>query len=565
MIEELNIRDLGVIEEAHLLLDSGMTAITGETGAGKTMALTSLHLLMGGKADATKVRAGSEKAIVEGVFRVNRQSPAVSIIEEAGGEVETDGDTVSIIVSRHVHSKGRSRAFAGGASVPVTILQELAEYLVTVHGQSDQLRLALPVQHRIALDEFSGITGSALENDYNELWTEYIKINQELDEFRERAQEAGTERLALEALIHRIDATKPEIGEDEALRSESIRLENIEDLRLAISQTLFSLAGDETQKGALEHIDSSIHCLEKTDDEELIKLAQSLATASSITSEVVNQLGLLGESVDADPDRLNQIHERRAELRAIQRELSMDITTMLRRREEADVQLAQLQDPQAQIEQLETDLRNIRNKLENCASKISELRKQSATRLEKEVTGELQNLFMKDARFIVKVEKTEELSKDGMDSIEFLLAPHQGMPPGKLSTTASGGELSRVMLALEVILSKTVSDSDHTFIFDEVDAGIGGKTALLIGERLSQLSAQSQVLVVTHLAQVAAYAAQHVVVDKESVKGVAVTQVRVMNSDERERELARMLSGHENSEAARTHAAELLRGVTVAT
>ncbi|MBM7825326.1 DNA repair protein RecN (Recombination protein N) [Arcanobacterium pluranimalium] len=565
MIEELNIHDLGVIQEAHLFLGSGMTAITGETGAGKTMALTSLDLLMGGKADANKVRLGAERAVVEGVFRVAENSPAIAIVEEAGGRVENDDAGVAIIVSRHVLSKGRSRAFLGGASVPVSVLQDVAQHLVTVHGQSDQLHLVSPTQHRIALDAYAGITNSEIEKAYVAQWDRYNQLLKEVAHAKERAESAGTERLALEALIQRIDATEPEIGEDEALKNESLRLENVESLRRAIAQSLWALSGDDSQQGALDLIDSSAHLLEKSDDSELKNLAQELLHASQIASEVVNQLGMIAESVDADPQRLNEIHERRAQLRAIQRELSMDIPTLLARRDEARAQLVALEDPQAHIEQLERQCEEASAELMDLGAKISARRAEAAKNLSAMVTSELHNLAMKDAIFSVDIVHLDKASKEGLETIEFLLTPHKGAKPGKLAATASGGELSRVMLALEVTLSQGVSDADHTFIFDEVDAGIGGKTALSIGERLAKLSQKSQVLVVTHLAQVAAYAAAHVVVDKQTEQSSTITQVRVMDAEERERELARMLSGHEDSEAARTHAAELLRASTMAT
>ncbi|MFC5370206.1 DNA repair protein RecN [Arcanobacterium bovis] len=565
MIEELNIRDLGVIEEAHLFLGAGMTAVTGETGAGKTMALTSLDLLMGGKADANKVRLGAERAVVEGVFRVNSDSPVIAMVEDAGGHVESDDDGASVIVSRHVLSKGRSRAFIGGASVPVSTLVNIAQHLVTVHGQADQLRLASPIQHRAALDQYANISGSDLEQTYAKQWATYQKLLKDVEHAKERAESAGTERLALEALIKRIDATEPEIGEDDALKNELLRLENVESLRQAIAHSLWALSGDESQQGALNLLDSSAHILGKSDDSELQNLAQALSHSSEIASEVVNQLGMIVETIDVDPERLNEIHERRAQLRAIQRELSMDIPTLLQRREDARIQLNELADPQAHIEQLERDCSASYSELMSLALQVSEQRIAAAKRLEKEVTVELQNLAMKDAIFTVAITKLDQPTKDGVDSIEFLLTPHNGAKAGKLATTASGGELSRLMLALEVTLSRGLSDADHTFIFDEVDAGIGGKTALSIGERLAMLSRKSQVLVVTHLAQVAAHATAHVVVDKQTERSSTVTQVRLIDAGERERELARMLSGHEDSEAARTHAAELLRASTMAT
>ncbi len=561
MIDELRIRNLGVIEAAELSLSTGMTAITGETGAGKTMALTSLALLMGAKAESAKVRSGADMATVEGTFLVASDSPVIDIVKNAGGAVDETDDGVAIVVARHVPKSGRSRAYAGGQSVPQATLQQMADHLVTVHGQSDQLRLKSPSRQREALDRFGGEAVAHASRDYAQAWAAYIAATQALEDFEKEARQAGTERLALEALVTRVDAVKPLDGEEDELRAQALRLDNVEALRAAMASALGSLDGGEGGVGALTQLDSAYRELEKASasDPDLGLLATQLKEASFVTSDITNQLGELLGNLDADPERLNAIHERRAQLTALQRELGMDIPEIIERRAQADERLASISDPAAHMDKLRDEVTKAGKHLDDVGATLSKLRGDVGQRLSKSVTSELQALSMKDATFSVDLRRREAPAAHGLDDVTFLLSPHRGSDLLPLGSTASGGEMSRIMLALEVTLSGANPEADHTFIFDEVDAGIGGKTALSVGERLATLGQKCQILVVTHLAQVAAYASAHVVVEKQSSTAATNTGVVAVAQEDRERELARMLSGHEDSEAARTHAAELLR------
>lgn len=560
MIEELRIRNLGVIESADVTFGPAMSAITGETGAGKTMALTSLSLLMGGKAEPAKVRTGAELASVEGTFVVDGDSPAVEIVTNAGGSVDIEGGQAAIYVSRQVPRSGRSRAYVGGQSVPLAVLQELSAHLVTVHGQSDQLRLKSPAAQREALDRFGGDDIAGVRASYDECWRAYNEKRAELEEFRARAEEAGTERLALEALIKRVDAVKPKVGEDDELKALALQLDNVEALREAMAIASGALGGDDDTQGALALLDHADRELRKASsaDTELAELGGRLGEAAKIASEVANELGLKLADLDADPERLNKIHARRAELNSLQKELGMSLEQIIERRAQADDRLESIADPAAHIERLEYELEQATADLRKAGRDLSKAREKFGDTLGSLVTVELANLAMKDATFAVELHKREEPSAHGIDDVAFMLSPHRGSELLPLGATASGGEMSRIMLSLEVILSGQSVQDDHTFIFDEVDAGIGGTTALRVGERLADLGKQCQVIVVTHLAQVAAAATSHILVNKDLESGGGVTDVRVLGDDERERELARMLSGHADSEAARTHAAELL-------
>ncbi|XCB30161.1 DNA repair protein RecN [Arcanobacterium hippocoleae] len=564
MIEEISIQNLGVISAAQINFQQGMNALTGETGAGKTMALTSLMLLMGAKAAAAKVRHGEDRATVTGVFSVPADSPAVKIVETAGGKIDTDDSRAEIIVSRQVLASGRSRAFLGGVNVPVSALREIAAELFTVHGQQDQIRLVSKSEHRQALDEFANLQKTQAFHEYYAKWIEYRELSNKLETERENAAAIGTERLALEALVKRVESVAPQPGEDDELRAQAVRLDNVEVLREALARSVQLLEGDEYQPGALSMIDTAERELVQSHDKDLAKYAQTLGDGAALISDVLNNLASTLQNLDADPARLAAIHERRAELTALTRELGMDIPTILARHEAAQTRLQEIANPEKYLAELTQKLQRTEAKLKIYAAKLTAVRRKAAKQLSESVTSELQNLAMKGAKFAVKLDPLPAPGKDGIDDIEFLLAPHSGAVLSKLNATASGGEMSRIMLAIEVTLAAKNAKLQHTFIFDEVDAGIGGETALSVGRRLGKLAESAQVIVVTHLAQVAAAAGTHHLVEKESGKDAAKTTVRTLKPAEREIELARMLSGQADSAAARAHAAELINAISVA-
>lgn len=563
MLEELRIRNVGVIEKADVTFSDGMTVITGETGAGKTMALTSLGLLMGAKANPKSVRIGATEAKVEGTFIVNRDSPAVGILRNAGGEVDIAGDKAAIIISRHVPANGRSRAYAGGQSVPMGLLQEMAQHLVTVHGQADQLRLRAPAQHRRALDRFGGAELEKIKQEYAGHFAQLEEIRAEVGKFRADAAQAATERLALQALIKRVDAVQPKPGEDEELRKRADLLDNVEDLRSALVEAKTALDGDDAG-GAIAGLEIAYHSANRAAryDEALSGAAEELQSALAAASEALNQLTAAAGDLDVDPGQLDKIHARRADILDLQRELAMTVPEILTRRASAAQRLTMLAEPQKHLAELEEKQQAVAAEVQRAGKKLTELRRKVGERLGKRVTAELHALAMKDAVFSVELSKRSEPAVHGLDDVQFLLTPHRAAPAQPLASSASGGEISRIMLALEVCLAENDGGEIGTYIFDEVDAGIGGKTALSVGQRLARLGAGTQVLAVTHLAQVAAYAEHHVVVTKTS-GDQTVTALEPVIGAEREIELARMLSGHEDLVAARTHAAELLHAATV--
>ena len=565
MIENLRIENLGVITEAELTFPDNLIALTGETGAGKTMAVTSLQLLLGAKADPSKVRHGAEAARVEGTFVVPADSPVLSQIDDVGGVYDAEGDQAIILIARHIPVNGRSRAFIGGKAVPVSILNDIAAQLVTVHGQMDQIRLVSPSQQRTALDTFAGVECHVQREKYADAYRRYHEAQAALDDFANRSKEGARERLALEAFLAKIDEIAPEEGEEERLREETQRLEEAQERYLAYdSASAYLLGSDETEGDALSAIAAAVRQLENLAgrDASDTDLRDRLEAAEKEIADIAQTLNERSRDTYLDPEHLSELYARRQALQGLRKELGMGLDEALAEAEEARKRLEDVSDPEARREQLEENVRAARETMNKEGAALSQIRHVQAQRLSELVSDELADLALPDARFVVEVSPSEPAAH-GMDSVAFLLSSHKEAPLLPLARSASGGELSRIMLALEVALASQNAPEDTTFLFDEVDTGVGGKAGLSIGARLARLGASSQVIVVTHLAQVAAYASTHIRVEKGTQTGITQSSIATVEAEEREKELARMLSGS-NSDAARAHAAELLEAVHMA-
>jgi DNA repair protein RecN (Recombination protein N) len=571
---EMRLRGLGVIRDAVLEFGPGLTVVTGETGAGKTMVVTGLGLLMGGRADAGAVRDGMAAAVVEGRIAVPAHSPVAARAAEAGAGLD-DGDV--LIVSRTVSAEGRGRAHAGGRSVPVGVLAELAEDLVTVHGQSDQLRLKSPARQREALDRFAGPAAAKPLAEYRAAWQRLREVETALGEIarraRERAQEAELLRLGL-AEIERAD---PQPGEDAALRAEASRLAHAEDLRRAAETAHLALTGDPDAAEAGDVsalVGAARRALEqvRAHDPVLAGLADRLAEIGYLVADLATEAASYAESVESDPLRLAAVEDRRATLGHLTRAYGEDADAVLAWAKDAAGRLYELEGDDDRIAGLGTERGRLRDRLGKAAAALSRARSKAATRLAGAVTGELAELAMPHARLVVEVRQRPDgdglpvdlgsgpvplaAGPDGIDEVELLLSPHAGAPPRPVARGASGGELSRVMLGLEVVLG--AADPVPTFVFDEVDSGVGGRAALGIGRRLARLARTSQVLVVTHLPQVAAFADRHLLVVKSGNGEITESGVQTLDDEGRVRELARMLGGMADSDSARAHAEELI-------
>lgn len=565
MLEEIRIENLGVISRARVALGPGLTVLTGETGAGKTMVLTGLDLLLGGKADPGAVRTGQDHAAVEGRIAVGPGSPVRARAEEAGAELDDDG---SLLLLRTVAAEGRSRAHLGGRSVPQSVLAELADDLVTVHGQADQTRLRSPARQREALDAFAGAEHQETLSAYRADWSERARLDAEIDDLTTRAQDRAREAELLRLGLSEVERVAPQPGEDLELAAEADRLGHAEDLRAGASLAHDTLAGD---SGAIDDaaatfaVDRARRALEQAGDHdpELAGLATRLAELGYLLADVAAELSGYLQDLDADPLRLEAVQQRRAELGQLTRSYGEDVDRVLAWAQSAGLRLLELDGGGDRLSTLAVRRAELVASLTARALTLTTGRRRAAETLAAAVTGELAGLAMTGARLRVDVADVGA-GPWGSDAVEMLLVPHLGAPARPLGRGASGGELSRVMLAIEVALATSPESGARrppTFIFDEVDAGVGGKAAVEVGRRLALLARGAQVLVVTHLAQVAAFADTHLVVTKSTSAGIdTVTDadVRPVTGADRVRELARMLSGQEESVAARTHAAELL-------
>ncbi|WP_425501275.1 DNA repair protein RecN [Phytoactinopolyspora alkaliphila] len=577
MLQEIRIRGLGVIDDAQLELGPGLTVVTGETGAGKTMVLTGLGLLMGGKPDGGAVRAGVERAVVEGRLRVDAGSPAVTRAVEAGAELEDD----ELLLSRTVLAGGRSRAYVGGRSAPVSVLVDLAEEMVAVHGQSDQQRLLRSSRQRTSLDRFAGAAVAEPLAEYGARYDRLRAVDAELTEVTTRARERAQEADLLRFGLNEIERVDPQPGEDVTLRSEEDRLAYADALRTAAETAHGYLSVDETgpdQVDALTLLGSARHVLEpeRGHDQRLAALADRLAEASYLLGDVAADLASYASGLETDPARLAEVQDRRAALTdlirkyadpaALTAETGADdgpgegavgeIDAVLAWAEQGSRRLLELDGDDERVVALREERDSLRAELDQLAATITKARTEAAQRFSEAVSVELTALAMPHARVVVEVRPRAELGPHGADDIEILFSAHQSAKPRSLEKGASGGELSRLMLAIEVVFAG--ADPVPTFVFDEVDAGVGGKAAVEVGRRLAALARHAQVLVVTHLPQVAAFADRHLTVVKSDNGSVTSSDVQNLDDQARIRELSRMLAGQEDSASARAHAEELL-------
>jgi DNA repair protein RecN (Recombination protein N) len=572
VLEEMRIRSLGVIDDAVVELSPGFTAVTGETGAGKTMVVTSLGLLLGGRADPALVRIGAKSAVVEGRIRVSADAPAALRAEEAGAELD-DG---TLLVSRTVSAEGRSRAHLGGRSVPVGMLSELADELVAVHGQTDQQGLLRPARQREALDRYAGDAVAVPHAKYAAAYRRLRAVSTELEELTTRARERAQEADLLRFGLNEIAAVEPRAGEDVELAAEAERLGHAEALASAASVAHAGLAGnpeDPEVVDATTLVAGAGRALEavRSHDPALAALADRIGEISILLGDVAGELAGYADNLDADPLRLAAVEERRAQLTQLTRKYGEDIAAVLAWAEEGAVRLTELDSDDDRIGELTAERDALRAELSGLAEALTDARTEAAARFAEAVTEELASLAMPHARVSFAVRQTESADEasgvevggrcvvygpSGVDEVELLLAPHPGAPPRPIAKGASGGELSRVMLAVEVVFAGT--DPVPTYLFDEVDAGVGGKAAVEIGRRLAKLAKSAQVVVVTHLPQVAAFADRQLLVEKTNDGTVTRSGVTVLEGEDRVRELSRMLAGQEDSETARAHAEELL-------
>ncbi|WP_024803980.1 DNA repair protein RecN [Nocardia sp. BMG51109] len=578
MLTEIRIDGLGVISTATAQFHAGLTCLTGETGAGKTMVVTSLHLLGGARADAGRVRQGAARAVVEGRFTVDEvhdgaRDEVEKVLESAGAQRDDDG---SIIAVRTVGGDGRSRAHLGGRGVPAAVLGDFTAPLLTVHGQNDQLRLQRPEQQLRALDQFAGPVMDGLLRKYQLARRTWLQARDELLERTERSRELALEADRLKYSLDEIDAVAPEPGEDEHIVTEVRRLSDLDSLRESATAAHDALAGPADSPGegagALDLLGTARARLESSEDRGLSELAPRLGEAISVVVDVTTELSTYLSDLPSDPGALDSLLTRQAELKALTRKYAPDIDGVRAWADDARGRLDSLDVSDEALAALAKEVESAAEQVRETAKKLTAARGKAAKKLAAAVSAELSGLAMGRAKLEVAVRPVPAAAQDsapitvggkdlhagstGVDEVEFRLSAHSGAQSLPLSKSASGGELSRVMLALEVVLAS--SEHGSTMVFDEVDAGVGGRAAVEIGRRLARLARTHQVIVVTHLPQVAAFADTHLVVDKvDDGKGVN-SGVHALTTEERVKELARMLAGLDDTETGRAHAEELL-------
>lgn len=574
MIETISIENLGVIAQAELPLGPGLTALTGETGAGKTMVLTSLKLLLGSKADPAIVRAGTQRCVVEGAFALEEDAKCIQIAQEAGCEIEDD----LLLASRVVPATGRSRAHLGGRAVPASVLGQVGSRLVSIHGQADQLRLRTAAAQRRALDAVGGSEHEQLCRQYSSCYRAWNQARQDLETWREQALAREGEIAGLRHALEQLEALDPKPGEDQALAEEASRLENLDLLRSGAAQAANAISGDELNDdvaNVIALVSVARRSLENAADHDprLAALMPRLNEVAALTSDLAMELTDYLSDLDADPDRLAWVHERREQLRRGCLEIGglgqvfANVDELLAFGQHCAARLAQLDGPLDREAELAAEVERTGKELKTVAKRLSQARTKLAKLLSQQVSAELEGLMMRGAKLQVRLNPLEQPGPTGMEEVELLLRAHPGAAALPLEKGASGGELSRIMLALEVVLAQHTATKRHTFVFDEIDAGVGGRAAVEIGRRLAALARHHQVIVVTHLAQVAACAQTQLVVVKQvgqASNEATTTAVETVEGPERVRELARMLSGQSDSQTALRHAEELLEQANMA-
>ncbi|MEI2827235.1 MAG: DNA repair protein RecN [Dermatophilaceae bacterium] len=565
MLQEIRIRNLGVIDDAVVRLDRGLTVLTGETGAGKTMVVNGLGLILGARADAGMVRAGAQHAAVEGLLTLPATHPARARVFDAGGELDED----DLIVARTVTAEGRSRAFVGGRSAPVGVLGELGELLVAVHGQADQWRLRRGDQHRTLLDAYGGPRLAAALTAYQGAFTALTAAEAERSALQVADRDRAREVDMLTAALEHLERVDPQPHEDIDLRAEAERLGHSEGLRYAVASAHAALAGSDHDVDSGDVLATlaaarSALAAETAHDPRLTEFEGRLKEVAYAVTDLAGDLASYLADLDADPARLEWVHQRRAELDGLTRRYADTIDDVLAWGSEAARRLTALVGADERLAQLDAEVDQCRREVAATAAALTSERSSAATEFAQAVQAELRELSMGAARLVVAVTPREPTAH-GADDVEIQLAANSGAPPRSVVKAASGGELSRVMLAIEVVSGTRLDATDSpgadatlpTFVFDEVDAGVGGAAARAIGARLAALSERAQVVVVTHLAQVAAYADRHLVVRKADDGSVTASSVVSLTGEERVTELARMMGG-DSSAAAVEHARELL-------
>lgn len=564
-LTELSIRGLGVIDSAEIEIGSGLTVITGETGAGKTMVLTALNLILGAKSDPDLIRNGEERLVVSGKFQLTKD--LIDKVDEVGGQVE-DGE---LIISRSVNIQGKSKMVFGGVASTGSQVSDFGEELIEIHAQSSSARLAKTSVQRELLDSYAG--HQEMLSKYVSGFEEFNKNRKRISELKNQLQARDLEISKLENLVNDYEKVKPRAGELSELENEITKLGSVEALNTGISQVLSNIGGEDSSIISLLYSDKKTLEALAGKDSNLDKIIERFADISYELSETNLDLERYLANLEADPHRFDLLQARKSELNSFIKKYGRGedresaLSDLINECKSAELRLGDLRGGDVRLAEMEAENEVVFKELQRSAKNLSGSRIKYAAKLGDAITKELAHLAMPNSKIEIAVTTGNEkeissYAADGIDEILFTFSSHRDGKLLPLNKSASGGELSRVMLAIEVVLAG--SSPIGTYIFDEVDSGVGGKAAIEVGKRLALLSQNSQVLVVTHLAQVASWADSHLVVAKNESGSVTQSNISIVDGEDRKREIARLLSGQEDSATAQQHAGELLELVAAA-
>ena len=556
-LEEISIRSLGVIDSSNIEFKPGLTVLTGETGAGKTMVLTALSLVLGGKSDSDLVRAGQERAVVTGRFSIPPQIQKEIAI--SGGEVEGD----CVVITRTLSSQGKSRVLVGSAVSSAATVAAFSQSLVEIHAQSSSSKLIKPAVSRELLDRFANLELSS----YQEVFARHQEISERIEKLNLQLQTQDREMELLKEFANEFAKVSPKSGELVQVENEIAKLGSVEQLNQSVTNALNLLDSEDLSAlNILQQVRKSLDSMAGKDNE-LDKINERFTESLLNFADIQSDLNSYLLSLEADPTRFAYLQDRKSVLTSLLKRYGKG-SDKQQAFEELIIEglgvkqkLSDLSGGSDRVVELEKEKAKIFNELKVLGSELSSKRKLAGTKLSELVTLEIRKLSMPNAQFIIDQKTLSDSNPDnfsyyGLDEISILFSAHSGATPLPLNKVASGGELSRVMLALEVVIAE--AEPIGTYIFDEVDAGVGGKAAVEIGRRLAKLAKSAQVIVVTHLPQVAVWADNHLVVKKNELGSVTQSDVIELVEDERKIEIARMLSGQEDSSTAQEHASELL-------
>jgi DNA repair protein RecN (Recombination protein N) len=554
VLTEISVENVALIEEAALELSPGLNVITGETGAGKTLLATALQMLLGERARSEAVRAGAKRATVEGTFVLPKETHSAILAEALGDlaeEVEADD---GLVLRRTLTEDGRSRCYVGGVAVPVRALASLGERLVSYHSQREHTRLTEPAEQLAILDDFLDENALRAKDERESLWQTVERNRRELEEIRASSEARVREVDYLRYQVSELESAGYSAQEVGDLTRERDRLRNVTDLLQSTAAATAALSSEEGG-GAIDSVSSAVSELERASryDEDLSGLLERLGGISAELEDVLYELRSYVDELEADPNRLELVEDRLAALRALERKYGADVEDYL---EEARTRLARLENLDEETAELESRIAEGERHLEELAAEITAGRQKAAQKLSEKVQENLADLNLGTTTFKAELVPVAPVPS-GVERVEFVIRPNPGEPELAVRRYASGGELSRIMLAIR--LAQERIEPWATYIFDEVDAGIGGETAMAVGAKLRELGGRNQVLTITHLPQIASEALSHVVVSKEEASGRTITRIHRVEGEERLKEMARMLSGRID-EASLAHASELLVG-----